>query len=62
MRYTFLTVKSWNGTGYINTDMPILASDDLYNRMPEDINQKVTLLSGRQEGYTDITLFFCRRL
>lgn len=58
MRYTFLTVKSWNGTGYINTDMPILASDDLYNRMPEDINQKVTLLSGRQEGYTDITLFF----
>lgn len=58
MRYTFLTVKSWNGTGYINTDMPILASDELYNRMPEDINQKITLLSGRQEGYTDITLFF----
>ena len=58
MRYSFLTVVSWATDAYINRDMPILASDDLYNRMPEDVSQRVTIASGRTEGYTDISLFF----
>ena len=58
MRYSFLTVVSWATDAYINRDMPILASDDLYNRMPQDVSQRVTIASGRTEGYTDISLFF----
>lgn len=57
MHYSFVTVLGWTGTGYINDDMPILASDNLYSRMPDD-DTRILLLSGRQEGYTDMTLFF----
>ena len=57
MHYSFVTVLGWNGEAQINEDMPILASDDLYNRMPVD-DSRITILSGRQEGYTDMTLFF----
>lgn len=57
MHYSFVTVLGWNGEANINDDMPILASDDLYNRMPVD-DTRITILSGRQEGYSDMTLFF----
>ena len=58
MLYTFLTVISdCNGT-ISNYDMPIMASDALYNRMPSEEGTKITLLSGREAGYSDITLFF----
>ena len=57
MHYSFVTVLGWNGTAYVNDDLPILASDDLYNRMPVD-DTRITILSGRQEGYSDMTLFF----
>ena len=59
MRYTFLTVQRYTDPEHpFNYDMPILASDNLYSRMPEDINTKTTILSGRQEGYDDMSLFF----
>ena len=57
MHYSFVTVLGWNGTAHVNDDLPILASDDLYNRMPVD-DTRITILSGRQEGYTDMSLFF----
>lgn len=57
MHYSFVTVLGWDGAAHINEDMPILASDDLYNRMPVD-DSRITILSGRQEGYIDMTLFF----
>lgn len=59
MRYTFFTVLRYTDPDNpINYDMPILASDALYARMPEDINTRTTILSGREEGYDDISLFF----
>lgn len=59
MRYTFLTVQRYSDPEHpFNYDMPILASDALYARMPEDINTRTTILSGREEGYDDISLFF----
>ena len=57
MHYSFVTVLGWNGTAHVNDDLPILASDDLYNRMPVD-DTRILLISGRQEGYSDMTLFF----
>lgn len=58
MPYTFLTVLGWDGANQIPDDMPILAFDELYNRMPEDTDTRITILSGRETGYTDMTLFF----
>ena len=59
MRYTFLTVQRYVDSAHpFNYDMPILASDDLYSRMPEDINTRTTILTGREAGYDDMSLFF----
>lgn len=59
MRYTFLTVQRYSDSQHpFNYDIPILASDVLYARMPEDLNTRTTILSGRQEGYDEISLFF----
>ena len=57
MKYSFVTVVGYLGETF-NVDMPVLASDELYNRMPADDNTRVTLLSGRTEGYADMSLFF----
>ena len=57
MKYSFVTVVGYLGETF-NVDMPILASDELYNQMPADENTRVTLLSGRVEGYADMSLFF----
>lgn len=59
MHYTFFAVQRYSNPDHpFNYDMPILASDALYARMPEDINTRTTILSGREEGYDDISLFF----
>ena len=58
MKYSFLTVISDTNGTRTNYDMPIMASDDLYNRMPSDEGTKITLLSGREAGYSEISLFF----
>lgn len=61
LRYTFVTVRANCNAltpKWFNEDMPIIASDELYNRMPQETGTQITLISGRQEGYSDITLFF----